>query len=105
MSIVNAKLSSSNGEFAFLTGLCIADMEVNSTKLRWGANEPNWLDPWLGDLKRICEEARVNIHSTWEDRWPKGSCGDLNPCISRKRVDRSKLDSAPAIPEKQDEGN
>ena len=78
-------------------------MKATSTKLRWGANESNWLDPWLSDLKRVCEEAKVNIHSTREEGWPEGSCGDLNPCISRKWVDHPNIDSAPAIPEEEDE--
>ena len=80
-------------------------MDATSTKLRWEAKAPNWLDPWLGDLKRVCEEAKVNIHITGAGMWPEGSFGDLNPCNSCELADHSKIDSVPAIPEEQDEGN
>lgn len=103
VSLVNAKLSSPNGDFAFLTGLCIEDMRAYS-KLRWRSNEPNWLHPsWLGDLKRVCQEAKVNIHIPGGGMLPEESFGELERCSLCEQVDVS-IDSAPAIPERQDEG-
>ena len=79
-------------------------MMVYSTKHRWGASEPNWLDPWLGDLKRGCEEAKVWTHIPGGGMWPEDSFGELERCSFCEHVDVS-IDSAPAIPEEQDEGN
>ena len=102
MSLLNAKLSSPNGDFAFLTGLCIAKCYVISSQLGWLSDEANWLDPWLGELKRVCEEAKVRIHIPGGRMWPEESFGELDRCCFCEQVDLS-IDSAPGISEERDE--
>ena len=104
MSLLNAKISSPNGDFAFLTEICIAKCYVTSTKLGYLSEEPNWLDPWLGELKRVCQAAKVRIHIPGGGMWPEESFGELDRCCFCEQVDLS-IDSAPTIPEQRDEVN
>ena len=98
VALVNAKLSPTNGDFASLTEICLANLAVKSSTHRWGANKPNGLDLWLGDLKRVAQEAKVRIHTDYRGE----SSADGIPCSFCERVDSYTLDSAPIIPEEED---
>lgn len=97
-TLVSAKLSPTNGAFASLTEICLANLPVRSSTHDWGANEPNGLDLWLGDLKRVAQEAKVRIHADYRGEL---SAGDV-PCSFCKPVDSYTLDSAPVIPEEEE---
>ena len=77
---------------------------MTSTRSCWGGDEPDGLDPWLGDLKHVCEESEVMIHSKKNSLCVDGSSWGMHPCSScRPRpVELVSLDSAPVIPEEED---
>ena len=100
VSLLNAKVSSPNGDFASLTGLCIAKIR---SERGWTSDRPNsnWLHPWLGELKRVCEDAKVKIHIPGGGMLSEEPFGELDRCCFCEQVDLS-IDSAPAIPEERD---
>lgn len=95
ISLVQAKLSPTNGAFASLTEICLANLPVKSSTHRWGANKPSGLTIWLGDLRRVAQEADVRIHTGQGGSSAVG--GEY--CSFCERVDSYTLDSAPVIPE------
>ena len=100
-ALVSAKLSSPNGAFASLTDICLVNLSVNF-KVRWGILEEDALDPWLWELKRVCEEAKVKIHVNERISSVGGPFGDCFPCSSRRTVEIGGIQSAPVEPEEED---
>lgn len=88
VALVNAKLFLTNGAFASLSEICLADLSVLSQNVRHGDFKS--LDPWLGDLKRVCEAAMVKFHY-FEPR-------NSDPCSFCPPRERLSLDSAPVVP-------
>ena len=60
-ALVNAKKSSPDGAFASLTEICLASLSVASLTDRWESHAVDQLNPWLGDLKRLCKESEVKL--------------------------------------------
>ena len=87
MALVNAKLSSPKGAFASLTTICL-----NQSKDHLGYNT------WLGDLKRVCEEAKVRIHIRGRIPSEGTSSEDCVHCMARRAFAIRSIDSAPVIP-------
>lgn len=103
-ALVHAKLSSPSGAFASLTKICLADLSVKSTKSRYVGAEPDGLDVLLGDLKRVCEEAKVDIHSKrMMTNFLRGRSAEGSLCSSCGPGETPSLDSAPVIPEEGEE--
>ena len=67
----------------------------------WKGSERNRLEPWLGDLRRACEEARVKLHTDGRTMWIDESSEDPSPC-SFCRQTGATLDSAAVIPAEED---
>ena len=104
VALVNAKLSPTNGAFASLTEICLAHLSVDFNDNPW--RRPNQLgfDPWLGDLRGICEKAKVKLHTKQETMYgPHGPSEDSYPC-SFCQPHEIHVDSAPVIPE-EDQSN
>ena len=92
----NAKLSPKNGTFVSSTEICLANLSVWPTSSRWEGNEPNRLDPWLGDSRRVCEQASVKLHTDGRTAWIDGPSWNSYPCSFCRPSDTT-LDSAPVI--------
>lgn len=78
-AIVDAKRSSPDGAFASLKKICLAGLSMASVINRSGniEVEAEGLDPWLGNLNRVCEESEVELHSKWNmvcRDGPSGGC-------------------------------
>ena len=98
MAFVRAKTSPPNGAFASLAEICLVTLSVKSTQSRRDGPEPYGLDPWLGDLKQVCEEANVKIHTKARTTSREGPSGEFYPCSSCRIGEVDSLDSAPVIP-------
>lgn len=94
VALVKAKLDPANGAFTALRGICLGNLSMEFIDdYAWLADE-NRLDPWTGDLRRVCEEADVKLHAEGGDM--KGLSQDASWCISCMRSNTS-LDSDPEM--------
>ena len=102
VALVEAKLVPANGAFAALSWICFDNLSFERLRGYWVHHEPNRLDPWMGDLKRVCEKADVKLHHC--ESWVTGM-EELSQdayCCSVFRRYETPLDSAPVIPEKEE---
>ena len=102
VALVKAKLVPANGAFAALTGICFGNLSLELVRDQWVYYEPNRLDPWMGDLRRVCEEADVELHD--EMRTIEGLSQYAYFCRLCRRCETvvTALDSAPVIPEEEE---
>lgn len=100
VALVKAKLDPANGAFASLKGICFGNLSVELIRDDWVLIEPNRLNPYIGDLRRLCEEADVKLHDELETI--EGLSQDASWCFSCARCWKPDLDSAPVVPEEQE---
>lgn len=98
IALVNVKLSPANDYFTSLTLICLGLLYVN-TRGRGPGDRRDGHDPWLVDLKRVCEKAEVGVHP----RAPQGQ--ECHDCSFGRADEMISLDSWPVIPDEEDEGN
>ena len=100
VALVKAKLDPANGAFAALKGICFGNLSLQLRRDYEILTEPNRLDPWTRDLRRVCEEADVKLHDEMETI--EGLSQDASWCSSCKRNGEPILDSAPVVPEEEE---
>ena len=99
VALVKAKLDPANGDFAALRGICFGNLSLKLVGFYGVSTEPNRLNPWIGDLRRVCEEADVELHDVTETI--EGLSQDASWCSSCRRCWPA-LDSAPVVPEEEE---
>ena len=97
VALLNVKLSPTNGAFASLREICLAYPRITPPSSPWQGIEPNRFNVWLGDLRRVCEEAEVRIHADERTPWIECSSGDRVPCSLCRPRELDRPDSAPVI--------
>ena len=101
VALVKAKLDPANGDFAALRGICLGNLTLELLDGYGVITEPNRLNPWIGDLRRVCEEADVELHDE-EATTIEGLSQNASWCSSSRRWWKQTLDSAPVIPERKE---
>ena len=100
VALVKAKLDATNGAFAALRGICLGNLPLPMDYYAV-STEPRRLEPWVSELRRVCEEADVKLHDGLQDlnclNWLKQ---DVPQCFSCRRW-KTTLDSAPVIPKQE----
>ena len=102
VALVKAKLGPANGTFAALKGICFGTLALYLIRDQFIYAEPNRLDPWMGDLRRVCEEADVKLHDAetglvWIEEVSRHAYF-CSLCTSPETA----LDSAPVIPKEEE---
>ena len=96
VTLVKAKLDPINGAFAALTGICFGNLGLHLVRDQLIYDESDRLDPWMGDLRRVCEEADVKLHDA-ELVWREEESRHAYFCRLCRRCGTA-LESAPVIP-------
>ena len=101
-ALVKAKLDPINGAFAALTGICFGNLALHLIRDQHIYAEPNRLDPWMGDLRRVSEEADVKLHDAETGLvWIEEVSRHAYFCSLCETV-ATALDSAPVIPKEEE---
>lgn len=75
--------------------LCLVGLNVRTKE----HDQRDGQSSWLGDLKRVCEKAKVRVHL------PVQQLPDCHVCSSLRQDEVTVLGSWPVIPDEEDEGN